>query len=132
MSLHASVRPIPYDTALESYCDTRRSDFEKALKLGASKDVCIGAWLGVQTLSSIVQHQFNHGPFPLHHPDLEFDNLLFDDEFNITAQAVIDWTHAAVVPIERLSATRVSSVQSLWIAVHQPDMEYVPRMGTLD
>lgn len=87
----------PYDTALEYYYEIRRTDFERALEK-ASEELCIGAWLRVQAIPSIVQRQFNHGPFPLHHPDLGCDNLLFDNNYNITG--IIDWTHAAVVPVE--------------------------------
>ena len=87
----------PYDTALEYYHDIRRTDLERALE-EASEELCIGAWLRVQAVSSIIQPPFNRGPFPLHHPDLGYDNLLFDDDYNITG--VIDWTYTAVLPIE--------------------------------
>lgn len=117
----------PYDTALEYYYDIRGSDLEKALELGPSKDVCIGAWLRVQTLSSIVRHQFNHGPFPLHHPDLEFDNLLFDDEFNITA--IIDWMHVGVVPIESFCLMPLEFPR--YNPSGSPSIN-VPRTGALD
>jgi hypothetical protein len=41
---------------------------------------------------------FNHGPFPLHHPDLHLANILFDDKFNITG--IIDWSYTMSVPFE--------------------------------
>jgi isoamyl acetate esterase len=87
----------PCESALEYYHASRRLDLEKAFE-GEREDLCIGAWLRVQAVPSIVQPQFNHGPFPLHHPDIGFDNLLFDDDYNITG--VIDWTDTAVLPIE--------------------------------
>jgi isoamyl acetate esterase len=87
----------PYDTALEYYYDVRRHDFDIALKTDP-ETVCIGAWLRLQALSSIVRPETNRGPFPLHHPDIGYDNLLFDGEFNITG--VIDWTHTCFVPVE--------------------------------
>ena len=69
----------PHDTALEYYYDVRRCDFDIALNK-EPETVCIGAWLRLQALSSIIRPETNHGPFPLHHPDLGYDNILFNDE----------------------------------------------------
>ena len=38
------------------------------------------------------------GPYPLKHMDLQFNNILFDDDFNITG--ILDWTAAQTVPCE--------------------------------
>ncbi|TPX18723.1 uncharacterized protein E0L32_002580 [Thyridium curvatum] len=42
-----------------------------------------------------------HGPFPLCHMELHHQNILFDDECNITG--VLGWRHAEAVPLERLA-----------------------------
>jgi isoamyl acetate esterase len=87
----------PFESALDYYHDIRRHDLQKAFER-EREDLCISAWLRVQAVPSIVQPQFNRGPFPLHHPDVGYDNLLFDDNYNITG--MIDWTNAAILPIE--------------------------------
>lgn len=50
----------------------------------------------------IIQDRVN-GPFPLCHLDLHYGNLLFDDDYNL--KGVIDWSHAHMVPIERLAVS---------------------------
>jgi aminoglycoside phosphotransferase (APT) family kinase protein len=51
-----------------------------------------------QTLSQLVLMEKMAGPFPLKHMDLHFNNILFDDDFNITG--ILDWTAAQTVPCE--------------------------------
>jgi hypothetical protein len=43
------------------------------------------------------------GPFPLYHMDLHYDNILIDDDYNITG--IIDWSDAQTVPLERFIIT---------------------------
>ena len=91
----------PFDSAIDYYFSIRRRDLDMAMRDDNShitQDQRFGAWLRVQAVPIIVQTEFNHGPFPLHHPDLNIANLMFDDEFNITG--VIDWTGAFVAPVE--------------------------------
>jgi len=38
------------------------------------------------------------GPFPVQHVDLQFNNFLFDNDYNITAN--LDWSGAQTVPCE--------------------------------
>jgi hypothetical protein len=87
----------PFDSAVEFYHESRRLDYEKALEQCHDDDsLCFFIWLKLLAVSSVVK--FNHGPFRLHHPDIGANNLLFDDEFNITG--LIDWSGTAVMPIE--------------------------------
>ena len=93
----------PFDTSIDYYYSVRKHDLQKAVNdRSAQSDISqeqrFGTWLRLQAVPVIVQLEFNHGPFPLDHPDLNVANLLFDNEFNITG--VIDWTGAFVAPIE--------------------------------
>ena len=53
-----------------------------------------------QMLTHIVLVEKVFGPFPLKHLDLHHNNILVDDDFNITG--IIDWTAAQTVPCESL------------------------------
>lgn len=46
--------------------------------------------------------QFRRGPFPLYHRDFHHNNILIDDDFNITS--ALDWSGARTVPVERYAA----------------------------
>jgi hypothetical protein len=89
----------PFDSAVEFFHESRRLDYEKALQQSrdASDDsLCFFIWLKLLLVSSIVN--FNHGPFRLHHPDIGANNLLLDNDFNITG--LIDWSGTVIVPVE--------------------------------
>jgi len=57
----------------------------------ASKVLMRAALKGVQT-------KFSAGPFPLSHPDLHYNNILVDAQYNITG--IIDWSGVTTVPQE--------------------------------
>ena len=42
------------------------------------------------------------GPFPLHHPDLHYNNILVDTEYDI--MGIIDWSGVMTAPQEYFTA----------------------------
>jgi len=50
----------------------------------------------------MISPQFRRGPFPLYHRDFHYNNILVDDDFNITG--ALDWSGARTVPVERFAA----------------------------
>lgn len=56
------------------------------------------AWILEQALPSMVIEDSIHGPFPLYHTDLHFNNILIDENFNVTG--IIDWSDSQTVPLE--------------------------------
>ena len=94
-----SVECGPYRTSIEYFWTTRKLDYDMTLKqLPKDHDQCFAAWIRLQTATSLVQLEFNHGPFPLHHIDLRLANILFDKDYNVTG--IIDWSYAMTVPLE--------------------------------
>jgi hypothetical protein len=92
----------PFQTTIDYFFTTRTIDYNQTLRrMSNDTDECFAAWLRLQTALAVVQMEFNQGPFPLHHPDLRFANILFDEDFNITG--VIDWSYTMAVPLEALA-----------------------------
>ena len=54
-----------------------------------------------EAIPVMICSQFRRGPFPLYHRDFHYNNILVDDEFNITG--VLDWSGARTVPIEQFT-----------------------------
>ena len=52
------------------------------------------------TVPFLSRPELRRGPFPLHHQSLHFNNILFDDDFNITG--IVDWDSQGTVPWERV------------------------------
>ncbi|CDM30771.1 Aminoglycoside phosphotransferase [Penicillium roqueforti FM164] len=50
----------------------------------------------------MVTEEHVYGPFPLCHLDLHFNNMLVDEDFNITA--ILDWSNIQTVPMERFAS----------------------------
>jgi hypothetical protein len=46
--------------------------------------------------------RLRRGPFPLYHRDFHYNNILVDDDFNITG--ALDWSGARTVPVELFAA----------------------------
>jgi isoamyl acetate esterase len=89
----------PFHTTIDYFFTTRTIDYNQTLcRMSNDSDECFAAWLRLQTALAIVQMEFNQGPFPLHHPDLRFANILFDENYNITG--IIDWSYTMAVPFE--------------------------------
>ncbi|KAJ5952249.1 uncharacterized protein N7479_010662 [Penicillium vulpinum] len=59
------------------------------------------AWFLETSLTSMVTEEHIYGPFPLCHLDLHFNNMLVDEDFNITA--VLHWSNIQTVPMERFA-----------------------------
>lgn len=53
------------------------------------------------SVTLIITEENINGPFPLCHLDFHYNNILVDDEYNITG--LIDWSHAQTVPVERFA-----------------------------
>ena len=63
------------------------------------KEWMTGAWILEQALPSMTVPDFIHGPFPLCHMDLHYNNILVDNDFKIPG--IIDWSGSQTVPLER-------------------------------
>jgi hypothetical protein len=73
------------------------------------EDVDEDSWLVAcrvleQGRCSLVLREKMTGPFPLQHVDFQFNNILLDDDFNITG--ITDWTGAQTVPCESFATCR--------------------------
>lgn len=93
-----------FHTSLEYFYALRR-DQTRAIKADHAGDEqwATAAWILEQALPSMVVEDHVYGPFPLCHVDLHHDNILFDEDFNITG--IIDWSGAQTVPLERFLAS---------------------------
>ena len=87
-------------TSIE-YFYSERKQSTKSIKADHGEDENWGtaAWILEQAVPSMIVEEYLHGPFPLCHMDLHYNNILVDDEFNITG--IVDWTGAQTVPVER-------------------------------
>lgn len=61
------------------------------------------AWFLEKSLTSMVTEEHLYGPFPLCHLDFHYNNMLVDEDFNITA--ILDWSNVQTVPMERFAVT---------------------------
>ena len=66
---------------------------------GDDEQWATAAWILEQALPSMVVEEHIHGPFPVCHLDLHYNNMLLDDDFHITG--IIDWSYAQSAPLER-------------------------------
>ncbi|CAI7628007.1 unnamed protein product [Penicillium viridicatum] len=61
------------------------------------------AWFLEKSTTSMVTEEHLYGPFPLCHLDFHYNNMLVDEDFNITA--ILDWSNVQTVPMERFAVT---------------------------
>lgn len=61
------------------------------------------AWFLEKSLTSMVTDEHLYGPFPLCHLDFHYNNMLVDEDYNITA--ILDWSNVQTVPLERFAVT---------------------------
>jgi aminoglycoside phosphotransferase (APT) family kinase protein len=101
---HTNTQHGPYTTSIEFYWHRAKillNSDDSCLKGGDSgKDfttISIDR-LRLLAVPFLVDEKHNHGPFILTHPDFGLSNMLFDDEFNITA--LLDWSGAQTSPLE--------------------------------
>ena len=134
----------PFNSS-SSYFIRIRREVNDAISDQYSDDNKWAAWSQVcQVLTGAIPlmlcPQFRRGPFPLYHRDLQYSNILLDDNFDITG--VLDWSGARTVPVEQftvyhdfLVSTRIEAENRL--AVEFRDMfiraykqlEVPPRKG---
>lgn len=90
----------PFSSSLEYFYALRKGDNRTIqAEHAGDKEWMTAAWVLEQALPSMIVEDFIHGPFPLCHTDLHFNNILIDDDYNITG--IIDWSDAQTVPLER-------------------------------
>ncbi|KAJ5479232.1 hypothetical protein N7530_004741 [Penicillium desertorum] len=61
------------------------------------------AWFLEKSLTSMVTEEHVYGPFPLCHLDFHYNNMLVDEDFNISA--VLGWSNIQTVPMERFAVS---------------------------
>jgi hypothetical protein len=90
----------PFSTCLEYFYCTRKNEI-RSIKAahGDDEQWSTVAWILEQALPSRVIEEYFHGPFPLCHTYLHYNNILVDEDYNITG--IIDWSEAQTVPLER-------------------------------
>ena len=98
----------PFSTSLEYFYALRQHE-NAAVRAGIQQGI-LGqddeeTWYTAcrvfeQSLSPLVLMERMSGPYPLKHMDLHYNNILLDDDFNITG--VVDWTGSQTVPRESL------------------------------
>jgi len=94
----------PFLTSLEYFYALRRSHNQHIEAAYASdKEWETSSWILEQSLPSMIIDNYIHGPFPICHMDFHYNNILIDDDFNITG--IIDWSDAQTVPLERFTIT---------------------------
>ncbi|KAL2691413.1 hypothetical protein Neosp_001798 [[Neocosmospora] mangrovei] len=102
MAWHAS--PGPLETSLEYfYHHVQKQNQHIMYRMHpGDPDWSTACWVLKMSLAHVVIEDRVRGPFPLTHFGLQFRNMLFDDEYNLTG--LIDWTYAQAAPLEHLSA----------------------------
>ena len=89
----------PLDSSLEYFYQLREG-MNRALNVLHPDDEgwAMAGWVLKHAIPFIVMEANLEGPFPLHHMDMHYKNILVDHEYNITG--IIDWTNACTVSIE--------------------------------
>lgn len=89
----------PFSSSIEYFYALRKSHNRTIqTEHAGDKEWMTSAWILEQALPSMIVEDFIHGPFPLCHIDLHYNNILIDDDFNITG--IIDWSDSQTVPLE--------------------------------
>ncbi|KAJ5946384.1 hypothetical protein N7454_003223 [Penicillium verhagenii] len=102
-SVPGSSREIsPVNTSFEFFYRLRREHTHLILRDHAGDDEWeAAARLLESSVAVMVTEQNINGPFPLCHIDFHYNNILVDDEYNITG--LIDWSNAQTMPLERFA-----------------------------
>jgi hypothetical protein len=96
-----------FSTSKDFYTNRAKNLLLYKIKEG-NEDWVTFAWMCLQAVQKFIQPQWNLGPFPLRHPDLNNCNVIYDENYKITA--VLDWTATSAMPLESL-LTPPSDVQ---------------------
>ncbi|KAJ5652601.1 hypothetical protein N7507_010027 [Penicillium longicatenatum] len=102
-SVRGSLKEIgPVNTSFEFFYRLRKEHTYSILRDHAGDDAWeAAARLLESSVAAMVTEQNINGPFPLCHVDFHYNNVLVDDEYNITG--LIDWSNAQTVPLERFA-----------------------------
>jgi isoamyl acetate esterase len=87
-------------TTSSEYYTTRFQDFldEKKKQIPLDDNWVAFAWLCLQSIPHFLIPELENGPFPLHHPDLNNGNILYNNNHEIVG--VLDWTATGTFPWE--------------------------------
>ncbi|KAJ5921070.1 hypothetical protein N7466_009396 [Penicillium verhagenii] len=98
----SSKKISPKNTSFEFFYQFRKEHTNLILRdhMGDQEWEAAARLLERSVMMMITEENIN-GPFPLCHIDLHYNNILVDDEYNITG--FIDWSHAQTMPIERFA-----------------------------
>jgi isoamyl acetate esterase len=87
----------PFTSAAEFYTSRARRYFQqKCAELPINNDWAAFAWLILQAIPQFLVPEFDRGPFPLKHPDLNNLNISYNDNYDIVG--VFDWTATQALP----------------------------------
>ena len=102
MGWHAN--PGPLETSFEYFYNQKQDEDRKTIAMHTNNpEWNTACWVLKNSLAHMLIEDRLRGPFPLCHLDLHGGNMLFDDEYNLTA--VIDWSSAQAAPLEQLSVS---------------------------
>ena len=95
-----------YSTSIDFIQDTRNNENELLQKDDtfptSPEDRKLASWILTKAVLFAIEKQVISGPFPLSHPDLHYNNILVDANYNI--RGIIDWSGATTVPQELFAA----------------------------
>lgn len=95
-----------YTTSSQFVHDIRTEQNELLLKNDTltfpKEDRELAACILLRAALGNLKREVQCGPFPLFHPDLHYNNILVDDQYNITG--IIDWSGVMTVPQEVFAA----------------------------
>lgn len=114
----------PFATSLEYFFAIRAGQTRAILSQHPGSDEwTAAAWLLDQALPSVVHAECIYGPFPLCHLDLQYNNILVDEEYNITG--ILDWSNAQTVPVERfMTSPEFITFPGLSVEENQPIVDF--------
>ena len=101
---HSEKRPGPFTSSRAYFANWQQIRSDKLERLYHEDDDW-SDWLTYCKVQSsavplLVRPELRRGPFPLNHQDLHFNNMLFDDDFNITG--ILDWDYTGTTPWEQV------------------------------
>ncbi|KAJ5458588.1 hypothetical protein N7475_009976 [Penicillium sp. IBT 31633x] len=92
----------PLSTSLEFFYHLRKGQTTTILKDHRGEPEWeAAAWLLEKSVTMMTMEENIYGPFPLCHLDFHYNNILVDQDYNITG--LLDWCNAQTVPIERFA-----------------------------